>query len=164
MNNYFRKGNVVELATHYPFLYVHFVRTKEYQKTRKERCSMKVTKAQAREVACKIFGHNKAELKEDGESFYTFSCGLLTVLIEKYYGELSGDRHPNGCISIDTISAPFSVVNGEIDISWSIDEILPKARHIAMSLVDAVNEDGNINDKSELKKVRAAALEFYDRY
>lgn len=124
----------------------------------------KVTKTQAREVACKIFGHNKAELSEDGESFYSFTCGFLTVLIEKYYSELSGDKHPNGCIYIDTISAPFSVVNGEIEIAWAIDEILPRARKMALDLVDAVNEDGMINDKSELIKTRAAALEFSNRF
>lgn len=29
---------------------------------------MKITKTEAREVAAKIFGHNRAEEKEDGES------------------------------------------------------------------------------------------------
>ena len=125
---------------------------------------MKVTQKEAREVAAKIFGHNKAELKSDGESFYSFSCGLLTVLVDKYYGVLSEDKHPNGCIIIDKKSVGFSVVNGEIELNWSIDDILPRARYIAMYLVDSVNEDGKVLDNSELVKARAAALEFNNKY
>lgn len=125
---------------------------------------MKVTKTEAREVAAKIFGHNKVELKEGGESFYTFSCGLFTVLVEKYYGVLSADKHPNGCIIVDKKSVGFSVVNGEIELNWDIDDILPRARYIAMYLVGSVDEDGKVLDNSELVKARAAALEFNNKY
>lgn len=125
---------------------------------------MKVTKKEAREVAAKIFGHNRAVEKEEGESFYTFSCGLLTVLVEKYYGELSEDKHPNGCIMIDKKGVGFSVVNGEIELNWDIDDILPRARYIAMYLVGSVDADGKVLDNSELVKARAAALEFNDKY
>lgn len=125
---------------------------------------MKVTKKEAREVAAKIFGHNRMAEKEDAESFYTFSCGLLTVLVEKYYGVLSGDKHPNGCIMIDKKGVGFSVVNGEIELNWEIDDILSRARYIAMYLVEAVDADGKVLDNSELVKARAAALEFNDKY
>lgn len=125
---------------------------------------MKITKTEAREVAAKIFGHNRAEEKEDGESFYTFSCGLFTVLIEKYYGVLSSDKHPNGCLMIDKKGVGFSVVNGEIELNWTIDDILPRARYIAMYLFESVDADGKVLDNSELVKARAAALEFNNKY
>lgn len=126
--------------------------------------SKKVTKTQAREVAFKIFGHNKAKETEDSESFYSFTCGIMKVLIEKYYGELSGEKHPNGCIMIDTISAPFSVVDGNVEINWAIDDILPRARFIAMYLTESVDNVGKIEDKDGLIKARAAALDFYKKY